>query len=65
MRRIALALLACLTLTSVCGCATGGYEQTTYVYSQKEAGNIAASDSLGMGLSQHNGVQTAFVPDEN
>jgi hypothetical protein len=64
MRRLTLGLLACLAALSIAGCSSGGME-ATYTYNQREAGNIAASDSLGAGLCQHNGVQTAFVPDQN
>lgn len=63
MRRIALAL-ACLTALLLSACAGGG-DDSIRTYSQKDAGNIAASDSLGAGLWQHTGVQTAFVPDDN
>jgi hypothetical protein len=63
MRRIALAL-ACLTALLLSACAGGGSDDSIRTYSQKDAGNIAASDSLGSGLWQHTGVQTAFVPEE-
>jgi hypothetical protein len=65
MRRLTLGLIACLTALAISGCASRGGADTTYTYNQKQAGNIAASDSLGAGLCQHNGVQTAFVADEN
>jgi hypothetical protein len=64
-RRLTLSLFACLSVLAVAGCSSGSYSEPIYTYSQKSAGNIAASDSLGAGLSQHNGVQTAFVPDDN
>jgi hypothetical protein len=63
MRRIALAL-ACLTALALSACSGGGDTESIRTYSQKDAGNIAASDSLGSGLWQHTGVQTAFVADE-
>jgi hypothetical protein len=64
-RRLILSLFACLGVLTVAGCSSGSYSEPIYTYSQKTAGNIAASDALGAGLSQHDGVQTAFVPDDN
>ena len=63
-RRLTLTLFACMSVLGLAACSSGPSEPI-YTYSQKTAGNIAASDSLGAGLSQHNGVQTAFVPDDN
>jgi hypothetical protein len=66
MRRLTLGLIVCLTALAITGCASRGVGgEATYTYNQKQAGNIAASDSLGAGLCQHTGVQTAFVPDDN
>ena len=63
-RQLVLGIAVCLSVLVLAGCSGGGSD-SIYTYNQKAAGNIAASDSLGASLSQHNGVQTAFVPDEN
>jgi hypothetical protein len=65
MRRFAFGVLVCLTAFVVCGCAGTGSSDSVRTFSQKDAGNIAATDSLGASLWQQRGVQTAFVPGEN
>jgi hypothetical protein len=62
--RLALGLLVCLTLGVLVGCSSAPEPDGIYTFSQRDAGNIAASDSVGASLCQQNGVQTAFVPDD-
>lgn len=62
--RLAFGLLVSLTLGVLVGCSSAPQPDGVYTFSQRDAGNIAASDSVGASLCQQSGVQTAFVPDD-
>lgn len=62
MRRT-LTLAAVFSALFVClGCASSS--RHVYTYQRHQAGNVAASDSVGASLFQQPNVQTAFVPGE-
>jgi hypothetical protein len=60
MRRI-LTLASVVAALFVCvGCSS--LASHSYTFNRHQAGNIAASDSVGAALFQQPNVQTAFVP---
>jgi hypothetical protein len=59
MRRICLASALLLALGAFAGCSWRA--DSTYMYSQNQGGNIAASDAIGTGLAQSHRASTASV----
>ena len=63
MRR-RLCFLSLLTATLFAAGCSSNKVASVYTFSQRDGGNVAASDAVGSGMSLQGGVQTAWIPEE-